>query len=161
VEGQLPADVSPRDRDAALRQSGQQEMLAELLRLEREGRGRGAAMLVARKFARDSRDPVELDSHARQLRRWRRKKSGHCPVIAPQTMLGSANETEPFRNPQAEIGRRVRLLSERRRQIVDERASIYSSALQNGVGSGTPVVDADERAAREQTRHRRAHGFHP
>jgi hypothetical protein len=49
----------------------------------------------------------------------------------------------------AEIARQMRLHSERRRQIVNERAAIYASTLKNGSGAETAIVDADERAARE------------
>jgi hypothetical protein len=68
VEGQLPVDVSPRDRDAALRQSRQQEMLAELFRLEREGRGRGTAMRLAR--VNRQREELELQWKAAAFVRW-------------------------------------------------------------------------------------------
>jgi hypothetical protein len=37
-------------------------------------------MLVARKFAGNPRDPIEVESLARQLRRWRRK-NGQCPFV--------------------------------------------------------------------------------
>src|SRR5258707_5431887 len=53
----------------------------------------------------------------------------------------------------AEIGRQVRMHSERRKQIVAERAAMYASALKNGTTGETPVVDADERAAREHAKH--------
>src|SRR5439155_14282924 len=52
----------------------------------------------------------------------------------------------------AEIDRQVRLHSERRRQIINERAAMYASALKNGTSGETPVVDADERAAREHAK---------
>jgi hypothetical protein len=85
VAGEMPADVTPRETVAAVRQSRREKMVAELIRLEQEGRGRPAAMLVARKFASDPLDPIEVESLARKLRRWRREKNGHCPVAAPQT----------------------------------------------------------------------------
>src|SRR5437588_4714528 len=50
----------------------------------------------------------------------------------------------------AEIERQIRIHSERRQQIVAERAAMFSSALKNGTTNDeTPVADADERAARE------------
>jgi len=61
-------------------------MVAELVRHEQEGRGRAAAMLVARKFAGDPLDPIEVESIARKLRRWRRKKFGHCPDAADENV---------------------------------------------------------------------------
>src|SRR5258708_39993982 len=62
VAGEMPADVTPRETVAAVRQSRREKMVAELIRLEHEGRGRPAAMLVARKFAAEARDPVEVAS---------------------------------------------------------------------------------------------------
>jgi hypothetical protein len=53
----------------------------------------------------------------------------------------------------AEIGRQIKLLGERRQQIVNERAAMYAHAVKNGgpVG-GEVLVDADERAAREHAK---------
>ena len=51
-------------------------MLAEVFRLEQEGRGSSAVMLVARKYASDPTNPIAVDSLARKIRRWR-KKNGH------------------------------------------------------------------------------------
>jgi hypothetical protein len=87
VGADVPADnITPRESVAAVRQSRREQMVVELERLEQEGRGRPAAMLVARKFAAEARDPVEVASLARKLRRWRREKNGHCPVAAPETI---------------------------------------------------------------------------
>jgi hypothetical protein len=86
VAGDVPADITPRESVAAVRQSRQEQMVVELVRLERQDRGRAAAMLVARKFAADARDPIEVASLARKLRRWRREKNGQCPVAAPETI---------------------------------------------------------------------------
>jgi hypothetical protein len=52
----------------------------------------------------------------------------------------------------AEIGRQVRIHSERRVQIVNERAAIYSSAMKNGGATPTLIVDDDERAARQHAK---------
>jgi hypothetical protein len=76
--------TTPRESAAAVRQSQHEKMVAELTRLEQEGRGRASAMLVARKFAGDPLDPIEVESIARKLRRWRSKKFGHCPVAADE-----------------------------------------------------------------------------
>jgi hypothetical protein len=86
VAGEVPADITPRESVAAVRQSRREKMVAELIRLEQEGRGRPAAMVVARRFAADARDPVEVASLARKLRRWRREKNGQCPVSVPETI---------------------------------------------------------------------------
>jgi hypothetical protein len=86
VVGAMPADITPRDGVAAVRQSRRKAMLMELERLEQEGRGSAAVMLVARKFASDPLDPIEVESLARKLRRWRREKNGQCPVSVPETI---------------------------------------------------------------------------
>jgi hypothetical protein len=52
----------------------------------------------------------------------------------------------------AEVGRQVKMYSERRQQIDDERAAAYAYALKNGGAPDTPVVDADERAALEHAK---------
>src|ERR1035437_4843868 len=61
-------------------------------------------------------------------------------------------ETEIHELTRAEIGRQVKLHTERRQQIVNDRADMYASALKNGGGGDTPVLDADERAAREHAK---------
>jgi hypothetical protein len=67
-------------------------------------------------------------------------------------MTNKHTDTEIHELTTAEIARQVRLLSARRREIVEERAAIYADALKNGGGSGSPMVDADERAAREHAK---------
>jgi hypothetical protein len=86
VVGEMLVDITPRDGAAAVRQSRRKAMLAELERIEQEGRGSAAAMLVARKFASDPLDPTEVESLATKLRRWRREKNGQCPVSVPETI---------------------------------------------------------------------------
>jgi hypothetical protein len=83
VDAAASGAVTPRERAATARKARRDEMVAETVRLEGAGRGRTAVMSVARKFARDPLDPVEVESLARSLRRWR-KKNGHCPVVGPQ-----------------------------------------------------------------------------
>ena len=52
----------------------------------------------------------------------------------------------------AEIARQIRMHSERRQHIVNERAAMYANAMANGGSFETPMVDADERAAREHAK---------
>jgi hypothetical protein len=52
----------------------------------------------------------------------------------------------------AEINRQVRMHSDRLRQIKTERAAMYASALKNGTVGETPVIDDDEKAARQQAK---------
>jgi hypothetical protein len=79
IAGGAPADATPRENVKAIRQSRREAMLAEMERYEQQGRGTAAATRVAQKFAADPLDPIEVESIARKLRRWRRQKSGHCP----------------------------------------------------------------------------------
>jgi hypothetical protein len=88
VVGDVPADITPRESVAAVRQSRREKMVAELIRLEQEGRGRPAAMLVARKFASDPRDPVEVESLARKLRRWRARIPDTVRLPSPKSNTG-------------------------------------------------------------------------
>jgi hypothetical protein len=68
-------DGPAREMAAAERQARQEKMLAELARLEAEGR-KSPVALVARKYASDPNDPRAVDHLARKLRRWR-QKVGH------------------------------------------------------------------------------------
>ena len=53
----------------------------------------------------------------------------------------------------AEIGRQRKPLGERHRQIESERAALYADSLKNGGVAESPLIDADERAAREHAKH--------
>jgi hypothetical protein len=76
--GEVPTEATPREAAAAARQSRRLKMVNELIRLEQQGRGRGAVSVVARDNAFDRDDQIEVDSLERQLRRWS-KKRGQCP----------------------------------------------------------------------------------
>jgi hypothetical protein len=52
----------------------------------------------------------------------------------------------------AEIARQVAPLGERHKQIGEQRASIYAAAQKNGGANEAPVIDADEKAAREHAK---------
>jgi hypothetical protein len=52
----------------------------------------------------------------------------------------------------AEIGRQVKIHTDRSQQIKNERAAMYAHALKNGGRVDTPIVDADERAACEHAK---------
>ena len=86
VAGEAP--ITPRESIAVVRQSRRERMVAELERLERQGRGRAAPMVVARDFASDARDPIEVASLARKLRRWRRKNSDTVRLPSPKSNTG-------------------------------------------------------------------------
>ena len=79
VDGIVPIDVTPREAVAALRRSRKEQMLDALARYERQGRKRDAAKLVARDFAADKRDAIEVASLVRNLHRWRNEKNRQCP----------------------------------------------------------------------------------
>jgi hypothetical protein len=72
--------LTQREAASAARHARMEEMLGHIARLEATGKGRSACSLVARVYARDPFDPVEVESLARSLRRWRSEKNGHCPV---------------------------------------------------------------------------------
>jgi DNA-binding NarL/FixJ family response regulator len=87
VDGELPADISPRERVAAVRQSRREQMLAELARHEGRGRKRDAVMKVARDFASDKLDGVEVASLVRKLHRWRRAEKKTVSIPPPESAL--------------------------------------------------------------------------
>jgi hypothetical protein len=72
VVGEMPV-MTPREGVAAVRRSRREEMIAELIRREREGPKRGAVLKVARDFASDRHDDDEVQTLARNLRRWRER----------------------------------------------------------------------------------------
>jgi hypothetical protein len=49
----------------------------------------------------------------------------------------------------AEIARRIQLYTERRQQILHERTAVYAAAQKSGAVREVPIVDDNERAARE------------
>jgi hypothetical protein len=64
---------------SAMAMPARETMLTEVSRLEQEGRGSSAVMLVAQKYASDPTNPIAVESLARKIRRWR-KKNGHVSV---------------------------------------------------------------------------------
>jgi hypothetical protein len=62
------------------------------------------------------------------------------------------NSTDIHALTLAEVNRQIQVHSERRRQIVEERAAIFASTQKNGGAIESPIVDADERAAREHAK---------
>lgn len=62
-----------------------------------------------------------------------------------------ASKNEIHAEISAELARQIRQLSERRLQIVAERAAICAAAVKSGTHQ-SPVVDEDERAAREHAK---------
>jgi hypothetical protein len=73
---QLTVDEAVAAVTSAMAMPSRETMLAEVFRLEQEGRRPSAVMLVARKYASDPTNPIAVDSLARKIRRWR-KKNGH------------------------------------------------------------------------------------
>lgn len=62
------------------------------------------------------------------------------------------NTSEIHELTTAEINRQIGAHNERHREIKNERAAMYANALKNGSSGETPVIDADERAAREHAK---------
>jgi hypothetical protein len=75
---------TPRELAADDRRAKRDEMMAELIRQEKGGSGRGAVKRIARDYALDRRDPIEVETNARNLRRWRGKNCGQCPNPVPK-----------------------------------------------------------------------------
>jgi len=82
IASDTPA-ITPRESVAALRQSRRRAMLAEMERWEQRGLGSSAATRVAQKFATDPDDPVDVESLATKLRRWRRAERRTVSVSSP------------------------------------------------------------------------------
>ena len=75
--------ATPRELTAAVRQGHRANVVAELARLEQEGKGREAPMILARSNAGDAHDPVEVETLANKYRRWRRaEKRAHARLPA-------------------------------------------------------------------------------
>ncbi len=70
--------ATPRELAAAGRQAHRERVVADILRLEKEGRGRAAASIVARVYAADLHDPVEVETLTNKFRRWRRAERRAC-----------------------------------------------------------------------------------
>jgi hypothetical protein len=74
--------ATPREIAAAGKADYRAQIVGEILRLERDGRGRDAADIVARDQAMDRRDPIEVETLKNKFRRWRRaaeKRAGARP----------------------------------------------------------------------------------
>jgi lipopolysaccharide biosynthesis protein len=88
VADEMPADITPREREAAAYQSRREAMIAALIRLEQQGRGRDAVKVVARDFARDRYDLIEVESLARKLSRWRATFPDTVRATSPKSVRG-------------------------------------------------------------------------
>ena len=65
-------EASPREQTHAAEQARRGSMLDEYDRLIAEGKGRSAATIAARKFARDPHDRTEVESNAKFIRKKRK-----------------------------------------------------------------------------------------
>jgi hypothetical protein len=68
-------------------------------------------------------------------------------------MMATKNTESVHALTVAEIARVDTPLAERERQIINKRAEIYSTALKNGSAVSSPVIDDDEKAARQHAKH--------
>jgi hypothetical protein len=64
--------ATPRELAADARQNHRASVVSQMMRLRQEGRGRAAAMIMARSNAADPRDPVEVETLSKKYRRWLR-----------------------------------------------------------------------------------------
>jgi hypothetical protein len=72
MDGTKDDAVTPRELASAGRKAHRAQVVADIARLEKEGRGRAAASIVARMHAADVGDPVEVETLTNKFRRWRR-----------------------------------------------------------------------------------------
>ena len=70
--GDKDETATPRELAAAGRQAHRGQVVAQIVRLEKEGRGRAAASIMARIHAVDVHDPIEVETLTNKFRRWRR-----------------------------------------------------------------------------------------
>jgi len=77
------ADATPRELAAAGRQAHRAEVVAEIMRLEKEGRGRDAVSIVVDDRVVDKRDRTEVESLSRKFRRWRDAEKRTCVRPSP------------------------------------------------------------------------------
>jgi hypothetical protein len=82
--------ATPRELAAAGRQAHRAQVVAEIVRFEKEGRGRAAAVLfLARLHAADKHDPIEVETLKNKFRRWRRAERRACARLpSPKSATG-------------------------------------------------------------------------
>ena len=89
IGGTEDETATPRELAAAGRQAHRAQVLAQIGRLEKEGRGRAAASIVARLHAADVRDPVEVETLRNKFCRWRRaEKRASARLPSPKSATG-------------------------------------------------------------------------
>jgi hypothetical protein len=74
---------TPRELAAAGRQAHRAQVVADMAGLEKDGRGRDAALILARRHAADVRDPVEVETLTNKFRRWRRAEEKRASARLP------------------------------------------------------------------------------
>jgi hypothetical protein len=86
--GSKDETATPRELAAAGRQAHRAQILAEMERYEKEGRGRAAALFLARKHAADMYDPIEVATLKDKFRRWRRaaQKRAYARLQSPKSV---------------------------------------------------------------------------
>ena len=81
--------ATPRELVAVGRQEHRSQVIAQMMRLENEGRRRDAALIVARRYAADVRDPIEVETLKNKFRRWRRAEKRACARLqSPKSNTG-------------------------------------------------------------------------
>jgi hypothetical protein len=86
IDGTKDETATPRELAAARRHAHRAEVVDEIVRLEMDGRGRGAASIVAGRYAADRHDPIEVESLRRKFQRWRLlQKAGHISGCQPRS----------------------------------------------------------------------------
>jgi hypothetical protein len=85
MDGTKDETATPRELAAAGRQAHRAQVVADMAGLEKDGRGRDAALILARRHAADVRDPVEVETLTNKFRRWRRAEEKRASARLPAT----------------------------------------------------------------------------
>jgi hypothetical protein len=79
-------DRTPREIAAAARRAYREKIVAEIMRIENEGRARSAVSAVVSGHVLDKDDPIEVESLRRKFQRWRDAEK-RTPVRLPAPKL--------------------------------------------------------------------------
>jgi hypothetical protein len=75
-------DRTPRETAAVARRAFREKIVAEIIRIENDGRPRSAVSIVVSDHVLDKNDPIEVDSLRRKFQRWRDAEK-RTPVRLP------------------------------------------------------------------------------
>lgn len=76
-------DRTPREIAAGARRAFRDNIVAQILRLENEGRARSAVSIVVSEHVLDKNDLIEVESLRRKFQRWRDSEKRTCVRLPP------------------------------------------------------------------------------